>query len=213
MVYMDTNKSNTHADPLLGSRWAQMWVHMWARTLVIFLVYVTKGNTYAWEKEKNCYMQRNGKLLTYTKNCKQKANIAVIKSKLKIPPGHNGVIPMKINGYLIKGHMTYFISDQDPRKGKDPNIHIVGGIHYIKGKTYVNILISNYTNKHITFNKGEYIEHLEPPIEEIQYTPANTDSLTNHVITIERMMAKKVEIDTFEPPGHKLKKDIESKLE
>ena len=42
---MDTNKSNTHADPLLGSRWAQMWVHMWAQTLVIFLVYVIKGNT------------------------------------------------------------------------------------------------------------------------------------------------------------------------
>ena len=41
---MDTNKSNTHADPLLGSRWAQMWVHMWAQTLVILLVYVTKGN-------------------------------------------------------------------------------------------------------------------------------------------------------------------------
>ena len=46
MVYMDTNESNTHADPLLGSRWAQMWVHMWAQTLVIFLVYVTKGNTH-----------------------------------------------------------------------------------------------------------------------------------------------------------------------
>ena len=44
MVYMDTNKSNTHADPPLGSRWTQMWVHMWAQTLVIFLVYVTKGN-------------------------------------------------------------------------------------------------------------------------------------------------------------------------
>ena len=46
MVYMDTNKSNTHADSLLGSRWAQMWVHMWAQTMVIFLVYVNKGNTH-----------------------------------------------------------------------------------------------------------------------------------------------------------------------
>ena len=44
MVYINTNKSNTHADPLLGSRWAQMWVHMWALKLVRFLVYVTKGN-------------------------------------------------------------------------------------------------------------------------------------------------------------------------
>ena len=32
---------------------------------------------------KNCYMQKDGKLITYTKNCKQKANIAVIKSPLK----------------------------------------------------------------------------------------------------------------------------------
>ena len=44
MVYIDINGSNTHADPLLGSRWAQMWIHMWVHTLVIFLVYVTKGN-------------------------------------------------------------------------------------------------------------------------------------------------------------------------
>ena len=36
MVYIDINSSNTHADPLLGSR----WVH----SLVILLVYVTKGN-------------------------------------------------------------------------------------------------------------------------------------------------------------------------
>ena len=44
MVYMNTDETNTHADPLLGSRWAQMWVHMWTQVLVIFLVYVTKGN-------------------------------------------------------------------------------------------------------------------------------------------------------------------------
>ena len=43
---MDTDETNTHADPLLGSRWAQMWVHMWAQVLVIFFVYVTKGNTH-----------------------------------------------------------------------------------------------------------------------------------------------------------------------
>ena len=45
MVYIDINRSNTHADPLLDSRWAQMWVHMWVHILVILLVYVTKGNT------------------------------------------------------------------------------------------------------------------------------------------------------------------------
>ena len=64
--------------------------------------------------------------------------------------------------------MAYFISNQNSKKGKDPNIHIIDGIHNIKGKTYVNVLISNYTNTHITFNKGEYLAHLGPPIEEMQ---------------------------------------------
>ena len=33
MVYIDINRSNTHADPPLGSRWAQMWVHTWVPVL------------------------------------------------------------------------------------------------------------------------------------------------------------------------------------
>ena len=36
MVQMVTTKTNTHADPPLGSRWAQMWAYMWAEQLVIF---------------------------------------------------------------------------------------------------------------------------------------------------------------------------------
>ena len=35
-------------------------------------------------------------------------------------------------------------------------------------KTSVNILVSNYTKRHITFNKGEYVGHLEPTIEDIE---------------------------------------------
>ena len=49
-------------------------------------------------------------------------------------------------------------------KGRDPNINIINGIHKIKGKTSVNILVSNYTNKHIIFNKGEYVGYLEPTL-------------------------------------------------
>ena len=33
---MVTTKTNTHTDPPLGSRWAQMWAYMWAEQLVIF---------------------------------------------------------------------------------------------------------------------------------------------------------------------------------
>ena len=74
--------------------------------------------SYTWDKANNCYMQKDGKFLTNTKNCEQKANIAVIKLTLRIPPRHNGIIPMEIKGYVIKGHMAYFISDQDSKKGK-----------------------------------------------------------------------------------------------
>ena len=100
---------------------------------------------------KNCYIH-----LTYTRNCEQRSTVGIVKSTLKIPPTHNGVVPIKINGDSITGHMAYFISDQDSTTGKDPNINIVNGIHNIKAKTYVIILVSNYTHKHIMFNKGEY---------------------------------------------------------
>ena len=79
-------------------------------------------------------------------------------------------------------------------------------------KTFVNILMSNYTNKYIIFNKGEYIGHLELPIDEIPQSSANPDSPTTHNITMERMMAEKVKPDTFKPPPHKLKENIKTKL-
>ena len=107
--------------------------------------------------------------------------------------------------------MAYFISDQDSKKGKYPNIHIINGIHNIKGRTYVNVFVSNYTNKHISFNKGEHVGHLEPPIEDMQQISENSGSLTAHSITTKKMMA--VEPDIFKPPCHKLRKDIKTKLE
>ena len=62
--------------------------------------------------------------------------------------------------------MAYFITDDNSTKGRDPNINIISGICKTKEKTSLNILVSNYTNKHITFNKGEYIGCLEPAITE-----------------------------------------------
>ena len=120
--------------------------------------------SYAWDKEKNCYIQKEGKFLTYNKNCEQKATIGTVKLTLKIPPRHNGVVPIKISGSIIEEQMAYFITDDNTSKGRDPNINIINAIHKIKGKTSVNILVSNYTNKHLTFHKGEYIRHLEPAV-------------------------------------------------
>ena len=109
-------------------------------TEIIFGIDVQKKFllSYAWDKEKNCYIQKDGRFLTYTRNCKQKATTGIVISTLNIPPKHNGIIPIKIKGHSITGHMTYFISDQDSTKGKDLNINIVNDIHNIQGKTSVN---------------------------------------------------------------------------
>ena len=95
--------------------------------------------SYAWDKDQNCYMQRNGKFLVYTHLEDHTAMIGTVKSTLRIPPRHNGVIPIKISGPIIKTKMAYFFMDDSTPKGKDPNINIINGIHKIKGRTSVNI--------------------------------------------------------------------------
>ena len=76
---------------------------------LLFGIEVQKKLTlsYAWDQEKNCYIQKGVRFLTYTRHCEQKANIALVSSTPKIPPRHNGVVPIKINGHAIKGHTAY----------------------------------------------------------------------------------------------------------
>ena len=66
------------------------------------------------------------------------------------------------------------------------------------------------------FNKGEYIGHLEPAIEDNVNSDlpshAQPDTHSTNSVTTQRMMAEQVEPDTFHPPCHKLKPSIESKL-
>ena len=101
--------------------------------------------SYAWDKERNWYIQREGKFLVYTNNCDQKATIGTVKSMLKIPPWHNGVMKIKIRGPIIKEYMAYFITDDNTSKGRDLNLDIFSSIHKIKNRTSVNILVSNHT--------------------------------------------------------------------
>ena len=94
----------------------------------------------------------------------------------------------------------------------------MNGIHSIKGKTLVNILVLNYSNEHVTFNKEEYVGHLEPTIENIDeeknlYPHENLDAHTTSSVTTKKMMSKQVEPDACEPPCHKLKPNIKNKLE
>ena len=42
--------------------------------------------SYTWDKERNCYIQREGKFLVDTNTCDQKATIDTVKSTLRIPP-------------------------------------------------------------------------------------------------------------------------------
>ena len=73
----------------------------------------------------------------------------------------------------------------------------------------VNILVSNYTNKHLTFHKGEYIGHLEPAVLD------STDQRDIHhaiSVTLKKMMSETVTPDTFNPPCHELSAPIQDNL-
>ena len=153
---------------------------------------------------------KNGKFLVYTHTCDCMATIGTVKSTLKIPPRHNGVVPIKISGPIIKTHMAYFLTDDSTPKGRDPNINIISGIHKIKGKTSVNILVSNYTNKHLTFHKGEYIGHLEPAV--LDTTDQQETHQTNS-ITLKKMMSETVTPDAFNPPCHELSTAVQNDLD
>ena len=169
-------------------------------TELIFGINIQKkfSLSYAWDKKKIA-ISKNGKFLVYTHSCDHMATIGTVKSTLKIPPRHNGVIPIKINGPIIKTHMAYFLTDDSTPKGKDPNINIINGIHKIKGKTSVNIPVSNYTNKHLTYHKGEYIGHLEPAV--LDSTDQQETHQTNSV-TLRKMMSETVTPGTFNLPHH-----------
>ena len=106
--------------------------------------------------------------------------------------------------------MAYFLIDDSTPKGKDPNITIIRGIHKIKDKTSVNILVSNYTNKHLTFHKGEYIGHLEPAV--MDSTDQQETHQTNSV-TLKKMMSETVMPDAFHPPHHELSTGVQNDLD
>ena len=181
-------------------------------TELIFGINIQKqfSLSYAWDKDKNCHMQRNGKFLVYTHSDDCTATIGTVKRTLRIPLRHNGVIPIKINGPIIKTNMAYFLTDDSTPKGKDPNINIIDGIHKIKGTTSVNILVSNYTNKHLTFHKGKYIGHLEPAV--LDSTDQHEIHQTNSM-TLKKMLSETVTPDPFNSPCHKLSTDVQNDLE
>ena len=165
--------------------------------------------SYTWDKNNQCYIQRNGKFLSFTHATTQKATIGTVKSTLKIPPRYNGIVPIKISRPSITTDTAHFIADDSTHKGKDPNINIIEGIHKIKNRSTVNVIVSNYSNKHLTFHKGEYIGHLEPlelkPIDQGDTHQANS-------ITLKKMMSETITSDTFNPPCHDISTPVQNSL-
>ena len=54
-------------------------------------------------------------------------------------------------------------------------------------------MVANYTNKHITFNKGQWIGHMEPWIDKMSQKSVNS-------VIMQKMMDGQVQLDTFIPP-------------
>ena len=73
-------------------------------------------------------------------------------------------------------------------------------------------MVANYTNKQITFNKGEYIGYLGPAITD-DMTIDDSETHSTHSITLQKMIAEQVLPDIFDQPHHKLKPGIQSKLD
>ena len=157
--------------------------------------------SYAWDKDQQGYIQCNGRFLAFTHATTQKATVGTVKSTLKIPPRQNGVILIKISRQQLTTETAHFVMDNSTHKGKDPNINIIDGIHKIKDRTTIHVIVSNYTNKHPTFHKGEYLGCLEPlgldPTDQEETHQANS-------ITLKKMMAETVTSDTFNPLCHEI---------
>ena len=180
-------------------------------TELIFGIDIQKNFSlfYTWDKDQQCYIQWNGRFLAFTHATTQKVTIGTVKSTLKILPRHNGVVPIRISGPLITTDTAHFITDDSTPKGKDPNINIIEGIHKIKDRSTVNVIVSNYTNKHLTFHKGEYIGHLEPL--ELNSTDQGETHQANS-ITLKKMISKTVTSDTFNPSCHELSTPVQNSL-
>ena len=103
------------------------------------------------------------------------AQCHISKIYLKIPPRHNGIIPITIKGHNLKAPMGYFISNQHVNRILDPNIHVIDGIFNNSGRSTLHILVATlYKTNHVTFNKGKCIGYIEPSINHILQTSINS---------------------------------------
>ena len=79
-----------------------------------------------------------------------------------------------------------------------------------KGRTSVNVIVSNFTNKHLTFHKGEYNGHLEPAVID---TIDQQEAHQTNSVTLKKMMSETVTPDAFNPPCHELSTSVQNDLD
>ena len=82
---------------------------------------------------------------------------------------------------------------------------MIDGIYNIKEKLTLHILVANYTNKHVKFNKGQCIGHIKPSIDYMPQTSINS-------LTTQKMLDKHVQSDTFTLPLHTIPADVRKSL-
>ena len=73
----------------------------------------------------------------------------------------------------------------------------------------VNVIVSNYTNKHLTFHKGKYIGHLEPLELKIHRSRRNTSSKQYNPKEDD---TETVTSDTFNPPQHEISTPVQNSI-
>ena len=155
--------------------------------------------------DKQLFIQREGSFLNYTRNCEQQYDIVVVKSLLKIPPRHNGIIAVTIKGHNLKALVGYFISNQHINRKLDPSIDVIDGIYNIRDRLILHILVATYTHKHVTFNKGQCIGNIEPSIDHMPQTSINR-------LTTQKILDEHIQPDTFRLPLYSLSDDVRKSL-
>ena len=82
---------------------------------------------------------------------------------------------------------------------------MIDGIYYIKGRSTLHVLVANYTNKHVTFNKGQCIGYIEPSIDHMTQTAINS-------LTTQKVIDEHIQTNTFTLPLHTLLGDVRKSL-
>ena len=129
-------------------------------------------------------------------------NRVSVAKTIRIPPRHNGAIPVSIRGHNIKTPTACFIRSQYT----DPEVKLIDGVHDILHNATLQVVVINNSNQHVNFPKGMKIGHLEPPIDELTQIPI--DSATTQL-----MLPETVKPDSFTPPKYQLNSTIQQQLD